>query len=239
MSDPEISVATAWAPLLDPSPPTCAQCPVPERYQHDEERLMLLTNLFTAAECERLIAASESYGFGRTAYPKQYRGNTRLITVDQSLTDAIWQRLKPLMPAELEVRQRHMDDYSDDDQAPTRWNAVGLNECWRLAKYVPGDRFGKHMDQSFVRDPDEVSMFTVNVYMNGGFEGGATRFYCREENDRPRLGRDADPDLVVRPEAGLAAIFRQPPGAALLHDGEALGSGVKYLFRTDVMYKRC
>ena len=33
-------------------------------------------------------------------------------------------------------------------------------------------------------------------------------------------------------------MFRQPPGMDYLHDGEVVHSGYKYLFRTDVMYKR-
>merc|ERR1712060_1013550 len=99
------------------------------------------------------------------------------------------------------------------------------NECWRLAKYYPGDQFKGHCDAPFVRSNDEWSMLTVNIYMNGGFEGGATRFGTNNY-------------LSVTPEAGLCLLFRQPPGQQYYHDGEQLRSGVKYLFRSDVMYRR-
>ena len=53
-----------------------------------------------------------------------------------------------------------------------------------------------------------------------------------------RLNGERDVDLAVAPEAGLAAVFRQPPEELLYHDGEELRRGVKYLLRTDVMYRK-
>lgn len=140
--------------------------------------------------------------------------------MDQSLTDVVWGRLKGMVPPMVEL-----DGYE--------WRACGLNECWRLAKYSPGDRFGAHCDANFKRNACEISMFTVNVYMNSVHpeHGGATRFYGGS-NAR------TEPRLVVQPEAGLAVLFRQPPEAALLHDGEELAGGEKFLFRSDVMYRR-
>ena len=94
-------------------------------------------------------------------------------------------------------------------------------------------------------------MFTVNIYMNsavkkeagessaaaaaggsgeGDFEGGATRFY--ESSQAP------EPAAAIEPEAGQCVVFRQPPHVSLNHDGERVRNGVKYLFRTDVMYRR-
>ena len=94
-------------------------------------------------------------------------------------------------------------------------------------------------------------MFTVNIYMNsavkkeagessaaaaaggsgeGDFEGGATRFY--ESSQAP------EPATAIEPEAGQCVVFRQPPHVSLNHDGERVRNGVKYLFRTDVMYRR-
>jgi len=60
--------------------------------------------------------------------------------------------------------------------------------------------------------------------------GGSTRFYDIN-NTSQRV------DFECAPRAGEALIFRQPPAAQYYHDGEELRSGVKYLFRTDVMYR--
>ena len=221
-SDREIKVGTAWAPLLDPAVNEVGARELPSTRACEyarNGRLLLLENLFSPAECARLIEAAESIGFGRTDYPKTYRGNLRLITTDPMLTEAVWQRLREQLPAVLTV----------DGET---WHAVGLNECWRLAKYFPGDRFEAHCDACYDRSDTERSMFTVNVYMNDVAHGGATRFYSgtREDTETPVLS--------VQPEAGLAVIFRQPPEEQLLHDGEELAGGTKYLFRSDVMYRQ-
>merc|ERR1711862_536954 len=91
------------------------------------------------------------------------------------------------------------------------WEFCGLNKCWRLAKYYPGDRFQQHCDAVFKRSTDEMSFYTVNICMNDGFEGGATRFY---------FGGRARPDFTVAPSPGLCLLFQQPPGESYLHDGE-------------------
>merc|ERR1719263_2269256 len=56
--------------------------------------------------------------------------------------------------------------------------------------------------------------------------GGATRFFVMGDD-----GERTDEEVLrVAPEPGLAVVFRQPPGEALLHDGEQLAAGVKLLF---------
>jgi hypothetical protein len=180
----------------------------------------VLAGLFSDDECRRLIAASEEAdcGYGTTNYPKKYRGNLRLITEDESLTARVWERLRPFAPPTVEL-----------DGAV--WDAVGLNECWRLAKYFPGDQFLSHCDAPFTRSAGEMSMYTVNAYMNGGFEGGSTRFY-----DGGASTKVLASECV--PVAGSCVVFRQPPGEAYLHDGEQLRSGEKFLFRSDIMYRK-
>jgi len=211
----EIEAKTAWGSHLDASISLTTK-------QIDNHEVWLVDNLLSASECSVLLKLAESHGFGRTSYPKAYRGNLRLITTDPSLSEVVWRRLEPLVPTTLTL----------DGEV---WDACGLNECWRLAKYHPGDVFKGHCDACFDRhgtDPPEMSMLTVNIYMNGGFQGGRTRFYF----DR---GKEADRSsaFAVTPDTGLCLLFRQPPGKAYYHDGEELGSGVKYLFRSDVMYR--
>lgn len=212
---PEVTVDTDWTTLLDATPGNSAVrsstlgSDFPEA--HD------VHGILSAAECDRIIAAAENCGFGYTPYPKSYRGNLRLIADDPGLAKRMWTRIMNVVPA------RQIDSSGEV------WEAVGLNTHWRLSKYYPGDQFKQHVDAAFCRDIDCRSMYTVNIYLNGGFEGGATRFY--ELDSRA-------PRHSLSPSPGLAVIFRQPPEAQLLHDGEALRTGMKYLLRSDVMYER-
>jgi prolyl 4-hydroxylase len=240
--DPEIKIDSDWASLLDAAPPTTALRIIEPKAasEHYGSSLVQLEQLLSAEECLRLNAAAEDVGYGRTNYPQDYRGNLRLITTDLGLAQRLWERVKPHVPAELESESPH-------DGARHRWVAIGLNECFRLAKYKPGHRFGAHADAWFERSDEEMSLFTLNIYTNDvpPGRGGATRFYkadahIRHTNDvkvREALARE-QVDLSVQPEAGLAVAFRQPPGHEFFHDGEELRGGVKYLLRSDVMYRR-
>lgn len=75
---------------------------------------------------------------------------------------------------------------------------------------------------------------TVNMYLNTVLpqNGGATRIL----NPLATGNGDVKHDVLgkIQPVKGSAAVFRD----SLYHDGEALGGGVKYLLRTDIMYAR-
>ncbi|MNV23162.1 Poxvirus C4/C10 protein [compost metagenome] len=95
--------------------------------------------------------------------------------------------------------------------------AIGLNELFRFYRYESGQRFKKHKDGSYVRNETEASYFTLMLYLNDDFEGGETSFETH----------------VIRPEKGQVLIFEH----GLKHAGEPIISGVKYVLRTDIMYK--
>lgn len=100
-----------------------------------------------------------------------------------------------------------------------RETATGFNERLRFYRYQPGQRFALHRD-GYYRRPDgsETSRMSFLIYLNEGFEGG--------ETDLLELG-------VVTPKTGLALCFRH----SYLHEGRAVRSGVKYVLRTDIMYR--
>ncbi|KAH8076280.1 prolyl 4-hydroxylase alpha-subunit [Aureococcus anophagefferens] len=188
--------------------------------KYDPADLVLIDGLLARGECDALIAAAEAETFGSTGFTRQCRGNLRLITTDASLADALWARLRPLVPATVTHKG-------------ATWDAYGCNERLRLALYHPGDRFASHLDADYRRGDGDGSMFTVNIYLNDVVDGGRTRF---EGGER---GRERPVRLAVAPAAGRAVVFAQPSaGRYLYHDGEPLGSGRKYLLRTDVMYRR-
>jgi hypothetical protein len=95
---------------------------------------------------------------------------------------------------------------------------VGANERFRCYRYERAQQFATHRDGSFVRSDDEMSLLTFMVYLNEGFGGGQTRFH----------------DVSVTPQTGLALLFQH----FLLHEGSSVTSGVKYVLRSDVMYRR-
>ena len=97
---------------------------------------------------------------------------------------------------------------------------VGANERFRCYRYKPGMRFAPHRDGAFVRNDHEQSFYTFLVYLNDDFEGGETTFFTR-------------PEVVISPVQGDAVLFQHP----LLHEGSVVTSGVKYVARTDIMYR--
>lgn len=120
--------------------------------------VFLLRPCFNQQECDNIITAAELLGFGRTDYPKKYRGNLRLITEDDSLSLELWRRVCPHVPSQV----------TEDGHV---WDAVGLNECFRLSKYSDGDVFGSHVDTCYIRNSIEKSMYTVNIYLNSAGPG--------------------------------------------------------------------
>jgi predicted 2-oxoglutarate/Fe(II)-dependent dioxygenase YbiX len=98
-------------------------------------------------------------------------------------------------------------------------SVCGANERFRVYRYEAGECFRPHFDGAFARDEREASELTLMVYLNDGFEGGETRFH--------------DFDETITPRAGTALLFQH----RLLHEGAPVRSGVKYVLRTDVMYR--
>ena len=109
------------------------------------------------------------------------------------------------------------------DQVPQTihdMSLVGINERLRCYEYQAGHRFAPHSDGAFIRDEAERSWYTYMVYLNEGFEGGETVFFV-------------EPEVIIRPRAGSALLFQHP----IIHEGSEVRAGVKYVVRTDLMYR--
>lgn len=101
----------------------------------------------------------------------------------------------------------------------TDWVLSGANERLRCYRYRPGQHFGPHFDGCFERSPTERSFLTFLVYLNTCEVGGATRFN--------------DLELEVQPSTGAGLLFNHH----LLHEGAPVLKGVKYVVRTDLLYR--
>lgn len=180
------------------------------------KKVAFLARLLSEAECKRLIRYTERLGYEPLeGYDPRYRSNTRVIVHSHEVADIIFDRVKAMVPAEISKRLRG------------KWSLKECNGRWRFCRYTPGQHFSGHYDGSFEESPHCRSFITLNLYLNGGFEGGHTRFLNRQTKEVIDQ---------VTPEPGLALVFDHD----IWHDGEALGkggSGVKYLMRTDIMYE--
>jgi prolyl 4-hydroxylase len=97
---------------------------------------------------------------------------------------------------------------------------ASANERLRCYKYGPGQWFKPHYDGAFHRSDSERSLYTFMVYLNEGFAGGDTSFL--------------DLRVDVRPKTGRALLFQHP----ILHEGCEVTRGVKFVVRSDIMYRK-
>jgi prolyl 4-hydroxylase len=177
----------------------------------DRERwIVTVSELLSGDECRELVALAEGIGF-----------DSAPITTALGFVHAPGIRNNTRVMLDDLERARWLWERVRD-HAPARregWRAVGLNERLRFYRYEPGQYFKWHHDGAFVRSPRERSLLTCMVYLDDDMVGGATEF--------ADAGR-------VQPETGKLLLFEHP----VLHQGAPIVSGVKYVLRTDVMYRQ-
>jgi hypothetical protein len=136
--------------------------------------------------------------------------------------------------SKIDLNYRNNDRYIFDDQilaqslfdkiksqliySDLEWEPIGLNERFKIYRYKPGQSFALHVDASFIRNEKERSFQTFLIYLNENYKGGETEFFGME---------------TIPPKTGTASLFMHH----LMHEGLPVLSGVKYVLRTDVMYK--
>jgi prolyl 4-hydroxylase len=85
-----------------------------------------------------------------------------------------------------------------------------------LMKYKPGDYFNWNSDLTGGFATQRTA--TMIMYLNDDFEGGRTCFL--------------NPAIQIRPRRGSALVFCYTPAEPLMHCGEPVGSGTKYILNT-------
>jgi len=185
----------------------------------------LVADVLTEDECQSLIASCDVSGWhpaaleyglgsgdlaGESIVQVGLRDSDRCILHDRNLAATVWDRLNTMIP---------QDAFSP--LGPRR-----VNSCFRCLRYTDGQAgFAKHVDGSSVID-GEISRVTVQLYLNDGFLGGATRL-CHVSD-----AEDALHGVDVLPRRGMAFVFDQ----RIIHKGCPVQRGVKYTARTEIMY---
>jgi hypothetical protein len=173
--------------------------------------IFTLKNFLSQEECVALIEKSEAIGY-EEATVDVGNGVQRMIKGVRNNERVLYKD-----PAYATFIWERLKDFAPE--GTDQRSATGLNELFRFYKYSPGQRFKMHKDGSFERNRFEASQYTFMIYLNEAYTGGETIFASGE---------------VIRPETGTALIFHHP----LRHEGALLTEGVKYVLRTDIMYKQ-
>jgi prolyl 4-hydroxylase len=173
--------------------------------------------LLSPSECEQLIAEYEPGPWlpatinaaGGRVVEAQVRNSSTAIVKDAALAEKLYARLRPHLP------QSMVDKWGGHDR---RVQPAGLYLPLRIYRYEPGQHFGLHHDQSYQHPDGRRSLLTFMVYLNEGFGGGTTTF--------------PEQDQIIVPRTGRALLFQH----MLLHSGERVSSGIKYVLRSDVLF---
>jgi hypothetical protein len=173
------------------------------------DRLLTIDAVLSPDECQAMVERAESTGFDKATINAwdgpcvdlKTRDNDRVIFDDINLARELWERVRGKIKPIRAGRQ-----------------VRGLNVRFRCCRYAPGQKFAWHSDGPFQRDNGEISLLTFMIYLNGGYQGGETRFEWTEVEGR----------------AGMALVFEH----GLIHEGAQLTGGVKYVLRSDVMFGR-
>eukprot|EP00946_MAST-07B_sp_MAST-7B-sp1_P003214 g3214.t1 len=187
--------------------------------KNEDADVFEIAGFLSREECRAIIGATEATGFEltnqrETRYAARRR-NGRIAIASQDVALILWARCKSFFPNDV-VGMR-----------PT-----GLSPNFRFYKYERGDSFGMHVDDSVDHGNGSRTVFTLLMYLNESPDvtGGETVFY---RGANPRKAKEA---VRFLPKEGSALAHIHGP-RCMLHEGAPVVAGVKYLMRTDVIYK--
>jgi prolyl 4-hydroxylase len=172
------------------------------------DNIFIIENFCSPQECNEFIAKSEGIGYEPATIETE--NGQKVVT---------------------SVRNNNRVIYTDQKLADLLWQQIqpfapkqignskpiGLNEMFRFYKYEPGQEFKRHRDQSYIRNEAEASYYTFMIYLNDDYEGGTTTFN----------------EHTIHPKQGMALVFLHN----LEHEGSPVTKGIKYVLRTDIMFR--
>jgi hypothetical protein len=159
--------------------------------------IQVLDGLLTSEECQQFIQQLNVDKLQRI--DNHMATYDRNILVNDEFADIMYNRVQSYLPE----------------------GTIRCNEYFRFSKYHPGQEFKIHTDGTNQDKFNNMSKYTINIFLNTEFTGGETDFF------------DANGHVVIHaiPKVGRGVIFDRE----ILHCGNKVSSGYKYLLRTDVM----
>eukprot|EP01038_Epipyxis_sp_PR26KG_P010029 gene10029-13485_t len=221
-----------------------------------EKRAIIVRELLSKQECEKLIEFINTKEhlpnfegeivMTDASNKLEYRNNQRMIVISDNIASVLFERIRSVLTVigEHEIicnRNINGDNFINNGIGMNgQWRFHSLNPCLRLCKYHPGGHFGPHYDSDFVIDPLLLrSIKTFMIYLNDDYEGGTTNF-----SESHNLYIDPDRNIYCSPEDKIYSKVKAYCGDCLifdhkiLHEGEQVRSGCKYIMRTEIIYEK-
>jgi prolyl 4-hydroxylase len=170
--------------------------------------LFLIEDFFSSRECDELVIWSELKGYEEAKV--QVSGQEIMLKAVRNNSRITFIDFNLANRIWEKFKPFAVEKFSNSE-------VLGLNEMFRFYKYEKGQRFKKHIDGSYIRNEQEASYFTLMIYLNDDFKGGGTTFQWHN----------------IQPKKGTALVFYH----GMKHCGEEVTDGIKYVLRTDIMYK--
>jgi len=204
-----------------------------------QNRISVIHQVLAPSDCQNIIESLES-GLERASTATHLRSNQRQPFSSPMLSSQIYSQIRQFLNPII---------LTEDDNQQTGngykltgvWEPSYIDSNWMFSKYNPGTHFGPHYDGATVKNIGERSLQTIIIYLNVGCVGGATNFFDDNKQGMDPIDNNnlfvGSKDFVIRsisPTQGSALVFHH----YLLHEGELLTEGNKYILRSDIFYKR-
>ncbi|CAA7038782.1 unnamed protein product [Microthlaspi erraticum] len=201
--------------------------------------LFTVENCLSPDESKGFVKIAESLGFTHQgsrgpAYGEAYRDNHRISVNDPVLADTLWQSGLSNLFTDIKIRRKV---------------AIGLNPNIRFYRYSAGQHFGRHIDESVDLDDGNRTYYTLLIYLSGS--SSSTKSKSKSDSSKKTNDSSSAETLVggetvfygsrnsivaeVAPMEGMA-LFHIHGDKCMLHEGRNVTKGVKYVFRSDVVF---
>ncbi|KAL4945203.1 hypothetical protein BDV06DRAFT_48536 [Aspergillus oleicola] len=220
-----------------------------------DDQIYLIRNFLPSSLCKTYVSFLSSLPLTTTpGKPKKgdaVRVNDRFQIQDAEFAERLWSdtALRELVmnPNGVEVEYEHDDEDGEEEGKKNAkaenersmkeiWGGqpLGLNGNIRIYRYSQGQFFAQHYDDSNTLIHSNTAArttWTLLIYLST-CTGGSTIFYP----EATRSNRNPAP-ISVPPETGLALLHRHGE-RCLLHEGELVSGGEKWVLRSDLVVKR-
>jgi hypothetical protein len=209
---------------------------------------IITSEIFDSLDCDNIINNAEKYGLRKKdSYDKKTRQSDQLCIIDTDLAETIFNSL-------IDIVQKEFKDVKPCGlNVDDLWELQCVNPCIRINSYkAPSIGFLPHYDGAYSESDSVKSALSIVIYLNDNskekkdyYKGGKTIFYDKphkievpgmtvDEEIKINQGLDHYEKLCIKPEKGKCIIF----GQNVLHTSSKITKGIKYIIRTDVIYKK-